>query len=85
MTFGQILPCLLKGERAKMWEHLRYDPFSSREYLRLDNYVKAEVEHVVEYDNKGGRPSQIVRRYPLTRGALKRGDWELVNAKEKRQ
>ena len=86
MKFAEVLPGLLAGRRARMRKRALYD--ADREYVRLGSWRKDELELVAEYDNAGGRPSQYVRPFLLTRNNLERDDWELLDdetpKKEKR-
>ena len=80
MTFGKILPYLLKGERV--W--LRgMPPFHTEkevcEFIRLTASGDA-LELVSEIKFKG-KPVEHFRPLPWSRNLLERDDWELVDAK----
>jgi len=80
MKFADVLPGLLAGRRARMRKRALYD--AEREYVRLGDWRKDELEIVLEYDNVGGRPSQYIRPFLLTRNNLERDDWELIDDAE---
>ena len=80
MTFGKILPYLLKGERV--W--LRgMPPFHTEkevcEFIRLTASGDAlELVSEIKFKEK---PVEYPRPLPWSRNLLERDDWELVDAK----
>ena len=72
MKFEEVLPGLLAGRRARMRKRALYE--AAREYVRLGPWRKDELEIVLEYEN-----DVYIRPFLLTRRALERDDWEIVD------
>lgn len=82
MTFGKILPYLLKGERVWLRGMPPFNTCSEVcEFIRLTASGDAlELVSEIKFKEK---PVEYPRPLPWSRNLLERDDWELVDSKEK--
>lgn len=83
MTFGEILPHLIAGKRARFGRVETEYLGASREYVQLSGLPLNVLELVDEYIDADGGLTRLIRPLALSRRLLTRNDWELVDAKGK--